>query len=79
MADKTHEQEWSDRAKRYLKAKLKQADVTYSTLADKLNRKGWEESQASIASKISRGAFTATFFLAALAEIGCEMIRLEDI
>ena len=79
MSDKTHEQEWSERAKRYLKAELKRADVTYSGLAEKLNGKGWTESQASIASKLSRGAFTATFFLAALAEIGVEVIRLESI
>ena len=30
-------------------------------------------------SKISHGALTPTFFLAALAEIGCEVVRLEDI
>jgi len=79
MAELTHEEEWSERAKRFLKAKLKQSDVTYVTLAERLNEKGWTESQASIASKISRGAFTATFFLAALAEIGCEIIRIEEI
>ena len=79
MSDKTHEQEWSERAKRYLKAELKRADVTYSGLAEKLNERGWTESQASVASKLSRGAFTATFFLAALAEIGVEVIRLESI
>ena len=79
MSDKTHEQEWSERAKRYLKAELKRADVTYTGLADKLNAKGWTESQASVASKLSRGAFTATFFLAALAEIGVEVVRLGEI
>lgn len=79
MADKTHEQEWSERAKRYLKAELKRADVTYAGLAVKLNDKGWTESQASVASKLSRGAFTATFFLAALAEIGVEVVRLGEV
>ncbi len=79
MAEKTHEQEWADRAKRFLKAELKRADLTYEGLAAKLRDKGWGETQASVASKLSRGAFTATFFLAALAEIGCEVIRLEEV
>ena len=79
MAERTHEQEWSERAKRYLKAELKRADVTYAGRAEKLNERCWTESQASVASKLSRGAFTATFFLAALAEIGVQSIRLADV
>ncbi len=79
MAEKTHEQEWADRAKRFLKAELKRADLTYEELAAKLRDKGWTESQASVASKLSRGAFTATFFLAVLAEIGVEVVRLGEI
>ena len=55
MAERTHEEEWSERAKRYLKAELKRADVTYAGLAEKLNGRGWTESQASVASKLSRG------------------------
>lgn len=58
---------------------MKRADVTYEELAAKLNAKGWNETEASIANKLSRGAFAATFFLASLAEIGCQAVRLEDI
>ncbi len=75
----SHEKEWADRAKRFLKAELKRADVTYEDLAARLNAKGWGETKHSVASKLSRGAFTATFFLAALTEIGCEVIRLEEV
>jgi len=73
------EKDWADKASRYLKAELKRADVTYEELAARLNAKGWSETKASIANKLSRGAFTATFFLATLAEIGCQNVRLEDI
>lgn len=73
------EREWSDRAKRYLKAELKRADVTYEELAERLKKHGMTETKASITNKLARGAFTATFFLAALAEIGCEVIRLEEV
>jgi len=73
------EAEWSERAKRFLKAELKRADMTYEQLAEGLKKHDMTETKASIANKLARGAFTATFFLAALAEIGCEVVRLEDI
>ena len=73
------EAEWSERAKRFLKAELKRADVTYEQLAERLGKHDMAETKASIANKLSRGAFTATFFLAARAEIGCHVVRLEDI
>ena len=73
------EQEWAERAKRFLKAELKRANVTYDDLAARLARHGMTETKASVANKLARGAFTATFFLAALMEIGCQVIRLEDV
>jgi hypothetical protein len=35
--------------------------------------------EASIANKVSRDTFSATFMLAALIAIGAETVRLEDI
>ncbi len=73
------EKEWAERAKRFLKAELKRAEISYKELADRLKEHGLEETEASIASKLSRGTFAATFFLAALVAIGVEMVRLEDV
>jgi hypothetical protein len=73
------EAEWADRAKRFLKAELKRADVTYEDLVRRLEAHGFKETKASIASKLSRGAFPATFFLAALAAIECETVTLADL
>ena len=64
--------------KRYLKAELKRADVSYKELAERLKKHGLEETEASIANKLARGKFAATFFLATLVEIGCENVRLKD-
>jgi hypothetical protein len=77
MADK--QPTWEDRAKRFLKAELARADVGYRELAERLKKHGLEETEASVANKISRGTFPATFFLAALKAIGCENVALEDI
>jgi hypothetical protein len=70
---------WEDRAKRFLKAELKRADVSYRELAERLEKHGLDETEASVTNKIARGTFPATFFIAALVAIGCETVALEDI
>ncbi len=71
--------DWSERAKRLLKAELARADLSYEQLALKLGETGLFETKASIASKISRGTFSASFLLASLKAAGCASIRLEDV
>jgi hypothetical protein len=69
-----------ERARRYLKAELKRAGVTYEELALRLNKQGFpDESKASIASKLSRGSFSATFMIATLKAIGRETVTLADV
>lgn len=70
---------WEERATRFLKAELKRADVTYEELADRLKKHGLSETKASIANKLSRGTFSAVFFLATLAALGLGTIALEDV
>jgi hypothetical protein len=77
MAQKTPS--WEDRAKRYLKAELKRADIGYRELAERLKKHGLDETEASVTNKLSRGTFPATFLLAALVAIGAETVKLEDI
>ena len=77
MAQKTLS--WEDRAKRYLKSELKRADIGYRELADRLKKHGMEETESSVANKLSRGTFPATFLIAALVAIGAETVKLEDI
>lgn len=57
------EAEISERTARFLKAELKRADITYEELAERLREHGLEETRDSIASKLKRGTFAATFFL----------------
>jgi hypothetical protein len=69
----------AQRMARFLKAELKRADVTYKELARRLTKHGLNETRDSIASKLKRGTFAATFFIACLAALEMEGIRLEDI
>jgi hypothetical protein len=70
---------WEDRARLYLKAEIKRADITYEELAKRLKKHGLEETEASIANKLSRGTFAATFFLATIVALELEGINLADI
>ena len=70
--------EWAERAKGLLKAELKRRNVGYRELADKLTADGTPESERNLANKISRGGFTAAFFLQCLTVIGCQQLRLDD-
>jgi Domain of unknown function (DUF6471) len=79
MSFESKEREWADRAKRFLKAELKRADVTYEGLAQRLREHGLEETESSVANKLSRGTFPATFFLASMKAIGRENVNLTDI
>jgi Domain of unknown function (DUF6471) len=71
--------EWANRARRYLKAELKRAEVTYEELARRLGDMGIEETKGSVTVKVNRGAFPAWFLFAAMKAIGVEQVRLEDI
>jgi Domain of unknown function (DUF6471) len=75
----SREHEWGDRAKRFLKAELKRADVTYEELARRLRERGLDETKHSVAAKIGRGTFPTAFFFAAMKAIGRENISLSDV
>jgi hypothetical protein len=71
-----------DRANRlsfFLKAELKRRNITYEELARRLNELGGRESKASIANKLSRGQFSAIFFVDTLRSIGIETVDLREI
>jgi hypothetical protein len=73
------EAEIAERAARFVKAELKRAGVTYEELAERLKEHGLSETRNSIAAKLKRGTFSATFFLAVMAAIEMESITLADV
>ncbi len=73
------ELELAERASRYLKAELKRANVTYEELARRLKKHGLDETRDSVAAKLKRGTFAATFLLACLAALELEGVSLEHI
>ncbi len=70
--------EWQARVKNILKAELKRKNVGYRQLAERLEEIGIHESERNINNKISRGGFTAVFFMQCLMAIGVKELRLAD-
>jgi len=74
------EEELADRLSRYLKAELKRDAVTYDELAERLKKHGHKsETRDSVAAKLKRGTFPATFFIATLAALERPSVALGDI
>jgi hypothetical protein len=79
MSIATKEREWADRARRFVKAELKRAEVSYAELARRLKEHGLEETEASITAKLNRGTFAATFFIVVMKAIGRETVNIGDV
>jgi hypothetical protein len=71
--------EWSDKARRFIKAELKRSDVSYKELVNRLHEHGIEETVPSVTSKLARGTFAVSFFLAVLAVLEVEGVTLSDL
>lgn len=61
--------EWEMRAANLLKAELKRKGVTYAQLVEKLADIGISEKEVNVRNKLSRGKFSAAFFLQCLTAI----------
>jgi uncharacterized hydantoinase/oxoprolinase family protein len=70
--------DWNDKVKRLLKSELIKRGVSNTDLALMLNKIGIDETKTSIDSKISRGSFSAAFFMQCLSVIGCSKFEIEE-
>ena len=69
--------EYETKAKNLLKGELKRRGVTYAQLAKSLAEIGVQENERNLNNKISRGGFSAAFFLQCLRAIGVGHLVLE--
>lgn len=69
--------EWNNRVKRILKSELVKRGLSTEDLTNLLNENGFMETKSSVNSKISRGTFSASFFMQCLYVIGCTKIEIE--
>jgi urease accessory protein UreF len=75
----TTEKELASKTSRFLKAEMKRAGVTYAELAKRLEAIGLQETEGSIANKLARGTFAATFLLAVVAALELDGVQLNQL
>lgn len=67
-----------ERVKGILKAELARRRISYRDLADRLGALGIKDNERNIANKLSRGTFTAAYFIQCLDAIECRVLRLKE-
>ena len=70
--------DWKGQVKGMLKAELKRQNLSYADLVRRLASIGVKDNERNIANRVSRGSFTAVFFVQCLQAIGCQTIHLDD-
>lgn len=75
----TMERDWNSEAKGILKAEIARRHLTYVALVEKLAAVGVTETEANLRNKISRGGFSAGFFVSVLTAIGAHSVRLHEV
>jgi hypothetical protein len=71
-------EEWNQLAARTIKSVLVKRGMKYHDLARRLKLIGVEETQASIANKMSRGTFSFTFVMQVMSVLGIDYIDLKN-
>lgn len=70
--------DWTDLTKGILKAEIARRHLTYKDVAAALAMHGISETEANLRNKISRGGFSAVFFVQCLVAIGAHTVRLHE-
>lgn len=71
--------EWQNLVKGMLKAEMKRRNMTYDQLAERLSEIGAQTASAQVLrNKVSRGGFSAVFFVQCLRAMGCRSINIDS-
>ena len=71
------ETDWQGQVKGMLKAEIKRRNLTYEQVSARLAEMGVQETPTNLRTKISRGGFSAVFFVQCLRAVGAREVRLD--
>lgn len=69
--------DWHSLVKGMLKGEIKRRNLTYEQVSAKLAEIGVQETPTNLRTKISRGGFSAVFFVQCMRAVGASTIRLD--
>lgn len=68
--------EWDKKVQTLLKVEMAKRSLTYKQVSEKLAELGVVESEPNIRNKLSRGTFSAVFFIQCLSALGVKNLDL---
>lgn len=68
--------DWSEYAKRTLRAEMHRKGISYADLKEALGEAGVKETEANLRNKVSRGSFTAAFLFQCLSAMDVKTLHL---
>jgi len=66
-----------DKAKEIIKSQLKQREMSYIKLSQKMSEKGYNYNENSLRSKINRGSFSFAFFLEVCESLDIDLVCVD--
>lgn len=70
------EKAWEEMVKNILRAEMMRRGVSYAGLADRLGEYGIEDNELNLRNKVSRGRFTAVFFMQCMQALGVDILQI---
>ena len=67
---------WEKMVKNILRAEMMRRGVSYAGLAERLQEQGVEDNELNLRNKVSRGRFTAVFFMQCMQAIGVDLLQI---
>jgi len=71
--------DWQGLVKGMLKAEIKRRNMTYEQVSARLAEMGVHETPTNLRTKISRGGFSAVFFVQCLRAVGVRSLALDEV
>lgn len=75
----TEEKVWEEMVKNILRAEMMRRGVSYASLAERLERHGIEDNELNLRNKVSRGRFTAVFFMQCMQALGVDLLQIPQV
>ena len=70
------EKVWEEMVKNILRAEMMRRGVSYAGLAERLQEQGVEDNELNLRNKVSRGRFTAVFFMQCMQALGVDLLQI---
>ncbi|PZU17651.1 MAG: hypothetical protein DI591_02355 [Citromicrobium sp.] len=70
------EKDWEEMVKNMLRAQMMLEGVSYAALADRLAELGIMDNELNLRNKVSRGRFTAVFFMQCMMALGADRLKM---